>query len=792
MATMQRMTTRAVWAGSVFIGLLAVASQCVAQTYTLTPLGPGGGITNDTSAINASTQVAGFVTRGPLITFSQDPQGYVWQASHLNYLDALHNHTSSQPTAINSSGQVAGISCTQTEACSGALWNGNVPTDLGFFFPGAISADGDVYGAPGNGAPEVWHQGQFTTLPLPSPLQYYDVQSSYITAGNSSGAVIGVIGVNPLYGGEVYDQTLLWQGRNVTVLPFDEADSINDHGTVVGALLDAQNFVAIVWDGTTVTKLPALGYPGSYAASVNNSGDIVGNVYAADGSNQHAVLWTHGTTIDLNPILLKLLPAPVTYLRAEQINDRGQITIVATDAKTGNGYSYLLTPAGVTQPTATPQFSLLPRTYGSAQALTLTDGSANAVIYYTTDGSQPTLTSTRYVDPIPLASTTTIKAVAVAGSGYTPSEVASATYTIAIARAAATIVDLGATNTLAASSTLFVNPSGGGIDGLGNALAADVLGTSLDWSGVQFPFGTAGTKSATTNATIPLPAGHYAVLKLLGLGVRGNHPKAPFTVTYTDGSTQVVRQDMSDWATPQSYAGEVIALTMPHRITPTGTFSRGPYTVYGYSFAVEPGKVLQSLELPPTKDVVILSVAATGSPGSERPVDLYGSFNVAGIAGTGQAITAGGLDRADDAYDNALLGTALSWSGSIFQLANAGVSSAVSNATIALPPGQFSTLKILGCGVNGNHPAQAFKVNYADGTSQSIVQSISDWHTPQNFPGESIAASMAYRLDANGNPHTGPYNLYGYAFALNASKTVASITLPATTNVAALAMTLVP
>jgi len=78
---------------------------------------------------------------------------------------------------------------------------------------------------------------------------------------------------------------------------------------------------------------------------------------------------------------------------------------------------------------ATPSFSPAPGSYTSALNVTLSDTTAGAAIYYTTDGSTPTPSSTRYTSAIPVSSTTTIKAVAVA-TGYTNSAVAAGTYVI--------------------------------------------------------------------------------------------------------------------------------------------------------------------------------------------------------------------------------------------------------------------------------------------------------------------------------------------------------------------------
>jgi hypothetical protein len=42
---------------------------------------------------------------------------------------------------------------------------------------------------------------------------------------------------------------------------------------------------------------------------------------------------------------------------------------------------------------------------------------------------------------------------------------------------------------------------------------------------------------------------------MLAAAVNDNHASQTFTVTYADGTTTVVSQSLSDWLTPQNYAG---------------------------------------------------------------------------------------------------------------------------------------------------------------------------------------------------------------------------------------------
>ena len=82
-----------------------------------------------------------------------------------------------------------------------------------------------------------------------------------------------------------------------------------------------------------------------------------------------------------------------------------------------------------TETCATPTFSPVAGTYYEPQSVTLSCATPGSTIYYTTDGSNPTTSSTEYTSAISVSETTTIKAIATA-DGMDPSSVASATYTI--------------------------------------------------------------------------------------------------------------------------------------------------------------------------------------------------------------------------------------------------------------------------------------------------------------------------------------------------------------------------
>jgi len=307
----------------------------------------------------------------------------------------------------------------------------------------------------------------------------------------------------------------------------------------------------------------------------------------------------------------------------------------------------------------------------------------------------------------------------------------------------------------------------------------------------SFSAAASGITNAVSSTTITLPAGNYSTLSLLGAAVNGHQVNQTFVVTYTDGTTSSFTQSLSDWYSPQNFAGESQVSKMAYRVTASGATANGPYYLYGYSFAINSAKTAKSLTLPHNRNVVMLGVDLSASPkGGATPVsiDLSTVHNVLGIANYGAPVASGGLDSEGYAYCASLLGTSVAWGGATFKLGAAEAFDAVSSKTIALPAGHDSTVELLATAVNGHQLNQTFVVTYTDGTSASITQSLSDWYSPQNFPGESQASKMVYRIAPTGVTNVGGYYLYGYSFPVDSTKTLKSITLPNNRNVVVLAI----
>jgi hypothetical protein len=134
---------------------------------------------------------------------------------------------------------------------------------------------------------------------------------------------------------------------------------------------------------------------------------------------------------------------------------------------------------------------------------------------------------------------------------------------------------------------------------------------------------------------------------------------------------------------------------------------------------------------------------------------MASTWNVTGLVSDGSTFSSsGGLDGGGRTYSSNLLWPVQTANGALFSLAPPNGPDAVSNATITLPAGQFSTLQLLATGVNGSQPSQTFTVKDTDGTTASFTQSLTDWSTPQGYPGESnaITTTTATPAPAAGTP----------------------------------------
>lgn len=174
----------------------------------------------------------------------------------------------------------------------------------------------------------------------------------------------------------------------------------------------------------TPTFLPA---PGIYtsAQSVSLADTTTGAVihYTLNGSTPTAnsAVFTPGT--------------PIAVTSTTTINAIAVAAGYSNSADAAGTYTINLPSA------ATPTFSPLPGSYTTAQSISLSDLTPDAAIYYTTNGTTPSASSTLFTagTPIAVSTTTTINAIAIA-TGFSNSAVATGAYTFPGSASAVSVV----------------------------------------------------------------------------------------------------------------------------------------------------------------------------------------------------------------------------------------------------------------------------------------------------------------------------------------------------------------
>jgi kumamolisin len=296
--------------------------------------------------------------------------------------------------------------------------------------------------------------------------------------------------------------------------------------------------------------------------------------------------------------------------------------------------------------------------------------------------------------------------------------------------------------------------------------------------------GTSGslTSSATIALTVVLPPTFSLSATPPAVSVpQGTSGNTTLTLTPENGFNSSVTVTLS--GLPNGVVGSFSSGSTPSSailtLTASATASTGASTV---SVIGKSGSLTVTVK-------IALTVTAASAAGAA--VNLSAVSNVMGLVTDGAVFLSGsGLDGGGRAYSANLLGTVQNAYGASFNFGAPNAPGQVSSATVALPAGKYSTLKLLATGVNGNQVSQKFTVTYTDGSTSTFTQSLSDWCTPQGYSGESNAVLMTYRDNSDGTRDTRPMTLYGYTFNLSSTKTVKSIALPANRNVVVVAMNL--
>ena len=268
-------------------------------------------------------------------------------------------------------------------------------------------------------------------------------------------------------------------------------------------------------------------------------------------------------------------------------------------------------------PAATPAFSVAAGVHSSAQSVKITDATAGAIIYYTTNGATPTTASTKYTTAISVTATETIEAIAVA-AGYANSAVASAKYTIETP-AAKPVFSVAAGNYSDAQSVAITDATPGATiyyttNGAAPTPASAVYKSAVSISATGYLQAIAVANGYSTSPTA-------IALYSIGADVTATPVLSPVPGAY--GKTQTVT--MTD-ATPSA----VISYTVGIGSVATSYTYTGPFTVSSTEYivydAIAPGysrsAALEGIYTIGTVPTPLFSPAA-GTYSTAQAVSIY-------------------------------------------------------------------------------------------------------------------------------------------------------------------------
>jgi hypothetical protein len=371
----------------------ATATGFVYANGTLTPVGASGSL-NIPLAVNSSGAVVGFTGNdAPLVlaTPTEEP-GFLFQDGVLQTLNAPGANMTF-PTAINSSGQIAGIGVNATASprvYETVLWNSGIPTVIGsqstsnFLWPDAINDGGEIAGqyhinnGYTNFNPLLWASGQMQTPPFPPA-----ISDAVVLALNASGAGAG-------WGSPftLNYTTPIRYNTDGTVNDLDTSDQLNI-GYAVGTCINDAGEIA-GFGGMSTVKFDYVNTEDVYLEP-NPFLSLLPwypfNLLAPPTSDMLAFVFTGGVAYDLNT----LIPSGSGWVLndAVAINDAGQIA--GTGFHNGLQRAFLLTP--VSNPPAPssvlPQFAFGGGWYSALYFSNLTESPISFPVSFMSDAGTP-------------------------------------------------------------------------------------------------------------------------------------------------------------------------------------------------------------------------------------------------------------------------------------------------------------------------------------------------------------------------------------------------------------------
>ena len=188
--------------------------------------------------------------------------------------------------------------------------------------------------------------------------------SAYATAINNNGDIAGWVSPLSASATPSTGSVIVWsQGVMKTLdssgLPAGVPTAMNSKGQIVGGAAPNAQLTVVgsgyFYDGLSFNPVQVPGSSKTVPASINDSGEVVGNYQNKSDINDHPFYYSNGVAADLNALVTNF-PASRVITSALYINNSGQILVNTVDLSLPAGSvasglalsQYLLTPANST------------------------------------------------------------------------------------------------------------------------------------------------------------------------------------------------------------------------------------------------------------------------------------------------------------------------------------------------------------------------------------------------------------------------------------------------------------
>jgi hypothetical protein len=226
--------------------------------------------------------------------------------------------------------------------------------------------------------------------------------------------------------------------------------------------------------------------------------------------------------------------------------------------------------------------------------------------------------------------------------------------------------------------------------------------------------------------------------------------------------------------------------TVAVTVTPPAGTPVGSYPVH-LSIAAAGGNTVVTDSVIELRAPAVCAAAVSGA----CAVDLTADRNHDGTATVAQS-DQGNFDGGGWSYDADLLPAPGPVAGTTYLAPDPGGTALnfvqARGQTLLLPAGQYHEIRVVSAAHGGSTTA-GLTVQYTDGSVGQVEIPIGDWAGGPPA-GSSVVLAMPHRIRAGMGVDGPPVNLFGHVVAIDASRTVQSIALPADSRIEVYAVTL--